>query len=101
MDTPRMTASSLPADLTLRLVRDVPISPEACFEAWTVSKRLMLWFCPRLHPRCQTGRCLLHDHAIAGWLNDTLAQVNKRPQVGHSIGSLQLVQAMGSVNALQ
>ena len=34
-------------DLFLRLERDVPISPEACFEGWTVPERLMQWFCPR------------------------------------------------------
>jgi uncharacterized protein YndB with AHSA1/START domain len=34
-------------DLTLRLVRDVPIRPEQCFEGWTVPERLMPWFCPR------------------------------------------------------
>jgi uncharacterized protein YndB with AHSA1/START domain len=34
-------------DLTLRLLRDVPISPEQCFEGWTVPERLMPWFCPR------------------------------------------------------
>ena len=34
-------------DLTLRLVRDVPIRPEQCFEGWTVRDRLMPWFCPR------------------------------------------------------
>jgi len=44
------------ADLSLRLVRDVPISPEQCFEGWTVPERLMPWFCPRPwrvdeHPR--------------------------------------------------
>ncbi len=34
-------------NLSLRLVRDVPISPEQCFEGWTVPERLMPWFCPR------------------------------------------------------
>jgi uncharacterized protein YndB with AHSA1/START domain len=34
-------------DLALRLVRDIPISPEQCFEGWTVPARLMPWFCPR------------------------------------------------------
>lgn len=34
-------------DRTLSLVRDVPISPEQCFEGWTVPARLMHWFCPR------------------------------------------------------
>lgn len=34
-------------DLTLRLVRDVPISPEECFAGWTVPQRLMPWFCPK------------------------------------------------------
>lgn len=33
--------------LSLRLVRDVPISPEQCFEGWTVPERLMPWFSPR------------------------------------------------------
>lgn len=42
-----MTASSTGPDLTLRLVRDVPISPEDCFEGWTVPERLMPWFCPK------------------------------------------------------
>ena len=37
---------SLP-DLSLRLVREVGISPEQCFEGWTVPERLMPWFCPR------------------------------------------------------
>jgi len=35
------------ADLTLRLTRDVPITPEQCFEGWTVPDRLMPWFCPK------------------------------------------------------
>jgi uncharacterized protein YndB with AHSA1/START domain len=34
-------------DLTLQLVRDIPLSPEQCFEAWTIPERLMPWFCPR------------------------------------------------------
>ena len=34
-------------DLTLQLLREVPISPEQCFEGWTVPDRLMPWFCPR------------------------------------------------------
>lgn len=34
-------------DLALRLVRDIPITPEQCFEGWTVPERLMPWFCPR------------------------------------------------------
>jgi uncharacterized protein YndB with AHSA1/START domain len=34
-------------DFSLRLVREVPISPEQCFEGWTVPERLMPWFCPR------------------------------------------------------
>lgn len=34
-------------DLALRLVREVPINPEQCFEGWTVPERLMPWFCPR------------------------------------------------------
>ena len=34
-------------DLTLRLLREVPIRPEQCFEGWTVPERLMPWFCPR------------------------------------------------------
>ena len=38
-----MTTSAL----TLQLTRDVPITPEQCFEAWTVPERLMPWFCPR------------------------------------------------------
>ena len=42
-----MTASATNPGLTLRLVRDVPINPEQCFEAWTVPERLMPWFCPR------------------------------------------------------
>ena len=42
-----MTASATHPGLTLRLVRDVPITPEQCFEAWTVPERLMPWFCPR------------------------------------------------------
>lgn len=42
-----MNASSTGSDLTLRLVRDLPISPEQCFAGWTVPERLMLWFCPR------------------------------------------------------
>lgn len=47
MDPRGISASSPPSDLTLRLVRDVPISPEQCFEAWTLPERLMPWFCPR------------------------------------------------------
>ena len=39
-----MTSDS---DLILRLVRDVPLTPEQCFEGWTVSDRLMPWFCPK------------------------------------------------------
>ena len=39
-----MTSDS---DLILRLVRDVPITPEQCFEGWTVPDRLMPWFCPK------------------------------------------------------
>jgi uncharacterized protein YndB with AHSA1/START domain len=35
------------SDLALRLVREVPIRPEQCFEGWTVPERLMPWFCPR------------------------------------------------------
>jgi uncharacterized protein YndB with AHSA1/START domain len=35
------------SDLTLRLIRDVPITPEQCFEGWTVTDRLMPWFCPK------------------------------------------------------
>jgi uncharacterized protein YndB with AHSA1/START domain len=42
-----MTASSTDSDLTLRLVRDVPISPAQCFAGWTVPELLMPWFCPR------------------------------------------------------
>jgi uncharacterized protein YndB with AHSA1/START domain len=42
-----MTASSTEPDLTLRLVREVPISPEDCFAGWTVPERLMPWFCPK------------------------------------------------------
>lgn len=34
-------------NLALQLVRDIPISPEQCFEGWTVRERLMPWFCPR------------------------------------------------------
>jgi uncharacterized protein YndB with AHSA1/START domain len=34
-------------DLILHLLREVPISPEQCFEGWTVPERLMPWFCPR------------------------------------------------------
>lgn len=40
-------ASDLASDLTLRLTRDVPITPEQCFEGWTVPESLMPWFCPR------------------------------------------------------
>ena len=42
-----MPSMSTASDLTLQLVRDVPISPEQCFEGWTVPERLMPWFCPR------------------------------------------------------
>lgn len=42
-----MATTSTDSDLTLQLVRDVPISPEQCFEGWTVPQRLMQWFCPR------------------------------------------------------
>ncbi len=31
----------------LQLVREVPITPEQCFEGWTVPETLMPWFCPR------------------------------------------------------
>lgn len=31
----------------LQLVREVPITPEQCFEGWTVPASLMPWFCPR------------------------------------------------------
>lgn len=41
-----MDYSSIGSDLTLRLVQEVPISPEQCFEGWTVPERLMPWFCP-------------------------------------------------------
>ena len=34
-------------ELSLRLARDVPITPEQCFEGWTVPERLKPWFCPR------------------------------------------------------
>jgi uncharacterized protein YndB with AHSA1/START domain len=34
-------------DLTLALSRSVPLSPEQCFDAWTIPERLMPWFCPR------------------------------------------------------
>ena len=43
MDSPLNSAS----DLTLRLTRNVPITPEQCFEGWTVPQRLMPWFCPK------------------------------------------------------
>ena len=39
--------SGIDPELSLRIVRDVPISPEQCFEGWTVPSRLMPWFCPR------------------------------------------------------
>ena len=34
-------------DFSLHLIREVPISPEQCFEGWTVPERLMPWFCPK------------------------------------------------------
>lgn len=37
----------MPDDLALRLVRDVPITPEQCFAGWTVPGLLKAWFCPR------------------------------------------------------
>jgi uncharacterized protein YndB with AHSA1/START domain len=42
-----MTLPSADSGLSLHLVPDVPISPEQCFEGWTVPDRLMRWFCPR------------------------------------------------------
>ena len=39
-----MTTAS---DLSLQLLRDIPLSPEQCFEAWTVPEKLMPWFCPK------------------------------------------------------
>ena len=35
------------SDLSLQLLRDIPLSPEQCFEAWTVPEKLMPWFCPK------------------------------------------------------
>ena len=35
------------ADLDLELVRDVPVSPQAVFEAWTDPASLKQWFAPR------------------------------------------------------
>ena len=35
------------ADLDLELVRDVPASPQAVFEAWTDPASLKQWFAPR------------------------------------------------------
>jgi uncharacterized protein YndB with AHSA1/START domain len=34
-------------DFSLRLVRDVAISPEQCFKGWTDAELLEQWFCPR------------------------------------------------------
>ncbi len=34
-------------DLDLELVRDVPVSPEAVFAAWTTPESLKQWFAPR------------------------------------------------------
>ena len=42
-----MAAAPTASDLTLRLVSEVPITPEQCFEGWTDPQRLMQWFCPR------------------------------------------------------
>ena len=42
-----MPAPSRASHLTLRLVREVPISPRQCFEGWTDPQRLVRWFCPR------------------------------------------------------
>jgi len=36
-----------PDRFALQLLREVPISPEQCFEGWTVPESLMPWFCPR------------------------------------------------------
>ncbi len=33
--------------LDLQLVCEVPLTPEQCFEGWTVPETLMPWFCPR------------------------------------------------------
>ena len=35
------------ADLDLELVRDVPVSPQAVFEAWTDPASIKQWFAPR------------------------------------------------------
>ena len=35
------------ADLDLELVRDVPVSPQAVFEAWTDPASVKQWFAPR------------------------------------------------------
>lgn len=40
-------AANTPSSHALSLVREVPISPEQCFEGWTVPETLMPWFCPR------------------------------------------------------
>ena len=42
-----MTHTPTNASLSLQLVRDIPISPQQCFDGWTVPDQLMQWFCPR------------------------------------------------------
>jgi uncharacterized protein YndB with AHSA1/START domain len=42
-----MTTPIPTALLDLELVRDVPVTPEILFEAWTVPEILKQWFCPR------------------------------------------------------
>ena len=41
------TPHPIDADLDLELIRDVPVSPQAVFEAWTDPVSLKEWFAPR------------------------------------------------------
>lgn len=41
------TPYAIDSDLDLELVRDVPVSPSAVFEAWTDPDSLKQWFAPR------------------------------------------------------
>lgn len=50
-----MTPFSINPELDLELVRDLPVSPEAVFAAWTDPQSLMQWSCPRPYsvPLCE------------------------------------------------
>ena len=75
-------------DLTLRLVRDVPIRPEQCFEGWTVRDRLMPWFCPR---PWRVVDCVI-DLRPGGAFGTTMQGPEGAPQV-HAPGCYLVVEA--------